>query len=247
MPNDLATTDQAHGLRELISLARSQSRWTMDDALAIAAGVDAGAASAAIARVEGDLSPVPCDRQARAAWETALGERLKRLAAKIAPTMPAAQATVWRDAMIEALSDLPALVSLTAAKRAIHRPMQWVNEVEKVVREIAAEVEAERREALARLGRLQAEMARMANPQPLLGQPDEPVEPEAVAELMARLGVRGPDVPRVRDRAAALPMMPRRLPTIADYLELGLAPDDAAAAVADRARPDTAEVSQRAA
>jgi hypothetical protein len=117
-----------------------------------------------VAKLEADLSPVPADPKLRASWNNALDERLRRLAVKVSPGMSVEQSSAWRDVMVDALADLPALVALTAAKRALHRPMTFMNEIETVVREIAAEVEKERRQALWRLRKLKAEIDAAAQP-----------------------------------------------------------------------------------
>lgn len=108
----------------------------------------------AIAFVERAFDPVPADQHGRAQWKGAMDERLRRLAVKIAPSMSVEQGREWRNVMADALADLPAMIALTAAKRAIHKPMRFLNEVEAEVRVIAEEVVAERHLARSRLDNL---------------------------------------------------------------------------------------------
>lgn len=172
-------------------MAASQHSWTIDGALALAT-VEPGAIPTARQRVEQQLEAVPADGERRAQWESALDERLRRLAVKIAPGMSVAQADAWRKVMTEALGDLPAMVALTAAKRAIHRPMQFLNEIEGVVREIAADMITRRKLALLRLDALRDEIERAS--QPKLPDPArEPWTEERVGDanaIFARLGIK---------------------------------------------------------
>lgn len=116
------------------------------------------------ARIRMQLAPVPTEKELRANWVSAMDERLRRIAGKISPGMSPAQADRWCDLMASALADLPAMVALTAAKRAFHEPMQFMNEVEAKIREVAKQVVRERRLALDRLDTLREEMARARQP-----------------------------------------------------------------------------------
>jgi hypothetical protein len=169
MANDLAdmVDDRAHGPLELISLARSPLRWTTEERKAFGPET----VEQAIAKLRAELAPAPKTGKDLKAWKAALDERLRQLAVKIAPGMSVDQGAAWRDVMGDALSDLPAMVALTAAKRAIHRPMNFMNEIEPVIREIAAEIEAGRREVLARLEWLRGDLERVANPPVSLPDP----------------------------------------------------------------------------
>lgn len=133
--------------------------------LATQLGTEAAACiAAAIAKNEQALLPVPRDAAGRAAWSTAIDERLRRLAAKVLPTAKPRDTKERRDALGHALSDLPAMIALTAAKRAIHRPFRFIGEIEAAVREIAAELMAEREQRLAAFRRHAAEIDRALNP-----------------------------------------------------------------------------------
>ena len=126
----------------------------IDEARALLAEQAPGAVDYALAYVDRAFEPVPVEPSARQGWKIAMDERLRRLAVKISPTMSPAQSQPWREVMVDALSDLPAMVALTAAKRAVHHPLKYMNEVEGVVREIARHVSAERRLARSRLENL---------------------------------------------------------------------------------------------
>jgi hypothetical protein len=158
MAQDLTLADgPAPGPQSLAWLARNPSRWTIEAANELIASGGPNALPSAIAKFEADLTPVPSD-------PNAMDDRLRRLAVKVAPSMSPEQGKEWRAVMVDALSDLPAMVALTAAKRGLHRPMTFMNEIEAVVREIAAEVARERHDALWRLRRLEAEIAAAAQP-----------------------------------------------------------------------------------
>lgn len=165
MANELTasrSTAPALGQRTLSSLALSLSAWTTTDAMAMVAGPSD--IDEAKARIRMQLAPVPADQDARDSWLKAMDERLRRIAGKISPGMSPAQANVWRDLMCKALADLPAMVALTATKRAFHVPMQYLNEVEGVIRDIAAQVIRERNLAMSRLDSLREQMQRGSAP-----------------------------------------------------------------------------------
>ncbi len=174
MANDITTTiDQADGLRDQAWRALSLHPSTTTS-LATQLGADAPACiAAAIAKVEHEMRPVPKDGDDRAQWKAAIDERLRRLAVKVLPTAKPGDTQAWRDAMVDALSDLPAMISLTAAKRAIHRPYRFIGEIEVAVREIAAELIAERDERLSAMRRHRDEIEKALNPPVLaLAEPD---------------------------------------------------------------------------
>ena len=196
MGNEVVSTaaSPADGPRDLAWLARNPSHWRVEGALEAAGGRDPATIGQALSKIETALAPVPVDPVMRGEWKSAMDERLRQLAIKVSPGMSVAQADPWRDVMAEALSDLPALVALTAAKRALHRPMKFMNEIEGVVREIAAEIEGERREAKWRLERLRADMERIASPPVALPAPEAvPMTAADIDEanaLFQRLGIR---------------------------------------------------------
>ncbi|WBO23949.1 hypothetical protein [Sphingomonas abietis] len=160
MGNELSTNERADGRPVLATMALSPRRWTTDEAVAVAGSDVHEAIASAIAYIDVAFWPVPTDAKARDGWKAAMDERLRRLAIKIAPGMQPAQTQPFRDVLVEALSDLPAMVALTAAKRALHQQMDFLNQIEKVVREIAATVIAERRAARGRLEDLARDLSR---------------------------------------------------------------------------------------
>lgn len=122
-----------------------------------------------------------------------MSERLGAIGAKVAPTMSTEQAAKWLDAVITALSDLPPLIALTAAKLALHRPMNFPNEVDGVVREIAAEISIRRTSAAQALDRLIADLRRAAEPALPAPETDTPLPPEqieVVNNYLRRSGLR---------------------------------------------------------
>jgi len=124
---------------------------------------------------------------------TRLRSGVKIIGVKIAPTMSADQITPWLNAIVLALSDLPPKVAQAAARQAIHRPIQFLNEVEKIIREIAAEIEQRNNRALIRLRLMRAEIERAANGQPRLTKQDVPLTLEEIARLephMVEIGLR---------------------------------------------------------
>lgn len=190
MANDLATLDPADGPPSLALLALSRRPWTIEAGRAVVASEGEESIASALAYIGKAFDPVPTDPEQRAAWGVALDERLRRLAVKIAPGMPPEQTCEWRTVMVEALSDLPAMVVLTAAKRALHRPMNFLNEVEGVVREFADDVIAERRLAQQRLNNLRlSPVARPALPPQAEGAPLSFDEIRKMSPTIRSLGV----------------------------------------------------------
>ena len=187
MATDLTTTtDQADGLRDQAWRALSLHPLTTTS-LASQLGTDAPACiEAAIAKIEHEMRPVPRGEAGRKQWSDALDERLRRLAVKVLPTAKPADTQAWREALVDALADLPAMIAMTAAKRAIHRPFRFIGEIEAAVREIAAELIAEREDRLAAFRRHREAIDRALNPpQPLLAapEPDVDLSPEQIRAL----------------------------------------------------------------
>lgn len=191
---------QAHG-GAILALALSPHRWTIDAAIAAVAD-QPSQVLAAIDKLRRDLAPVPRDAGPSADWAEALDRRLRKLAAKIAPSMSVEQADAWCEAVVEALSDLPAMVALTAAKRAIHVPMTFLNEVEGIVRGIAAEVDRDRRAALRRLAELRDVLDRLQSPPAELSAPPI-VTPEQAQAILQEFGLARPPVQHLAEALAA--------------------------------------------
>ncbi len=110
-----------------------------------------------------------------------MDERLRRLAVKVSPGMSPAQGEEWRKVMVDALADLPAMVALTAGKRALHVPMQFMNEIEPAIRAAAAQVIAERNLAIERLRLLAVQMRQAGLPR----LEDRRSDPLTAAEIAA--------------------------------------------------------------
>lgn len=193
MANDLTTTDPADGRRALAWKALNLLTSTTERAISELGDDALPAIDAAIEKTEHDLRPVPTD-DARTEWEAALDERMRRLAVKVAPTASEAQTAPWRDAMKEALSDLPAMVALSAAKRAIHRPFRFIGDIEHGVREIADEIIARRQARLVVLRRMRAEVERAAAPAIVLIDVEErgytPTEIRAMSAAIRSVGLK---------------------------------------------------------
>ncbi len=192
MAQELTTIDPADGRPDQAQRALSLLPSTTDR-LAAALGEDApGCIDAAIAKLEHDLRPVPTSAEERKQWAGAIDERLRRLAVKVLPTAAPAQTQPWREAMAAAFSDLPAMVSLTAAKRAIHRPFRFIGDIEAEVRTIADELMAERTARLAMLRRMHGELERATSGQPALPAPELPMPTrDQLARTNAFLRARG--------------------------------------------------------
>lgn len=131
-------------------------------------------------------------RADREAWAKAMDERLRRLALKAAPLAAPAQGDAWRSMMLEALDDLPAMVALTAAKRARHEPLQFLNEIEPAIRKIAAQVILERKHAIERLRLLERQIrqARMPRLENRRSEPLTASEIAAMTPAMREMGLK---------------------------------------------------------
>lgn len=175
MGSNLTTADTPSGVAGAHDLAwKALSLLFSPTDVALAElGTDADAAiDAATAKNAAEMAPVPVDQQQRGGWDRAMDERLRRLAAKVLPTASVEAATAWRDAMVEALSDLPAMIALSAAKKAIHKPFRFVGEVEPAIREIADAMIERRHVRAAALQRMREAIRRAANPAPALPAPE---------------------------------------------------------------------------
>lgn len=195
MAQDIITaTGPVAGHPDLATKALSLLTSTTDRVLA-ELGHDADAAiHAAIVKTDRELMAVPDAGPHRTAWESAMHERLRRLAVKVSPTASENQTKPWQDSMAEAFSDLPAMIALTAAKRAIHTPFRFIGEVEVEVRRIAVELTQRRHDRLRSLRRMQGDIERAMRPTPTLPKHEpEPATPEEVARIngfLRSIGVR---------------------------------------------------------
>lgn len=145
---------------------------------------------------------------------------LGRIGAKIAPTLSSEQAENWMRATLEALSDLPPDLVAKGLEAAKHTAMQFPSEVEGVVRAAVGDELMARHRIRNRLTML-AKRAAAAPP------PSEVCTPEQAAAIKAEIGI----APTERAKAER---GPPRMPTVADYMTLGLSQDAAEAAVAQQ-------------
>lgn len=182
------TTGPAPGRHDLAWLALNPQAWTISSATELAERLGPGAIGAAIASIEAQLAPMRlADRKD---WSEAMDERLRRLALKAAPLAAPAQGDAWRSVMVEALDDLPAMVALTAAKRARHEPLQFMNEIEPTIRKIAAQVVLERKHAIERLRLLERQIRQARMPR-IEDRRRAPLTVEEIAKLSPSLRQMG--------------------------------------------------------
>lgn len=154
MANDLTTTDRADGIRSVSRLALNPQAWTTDRALAIAGANPEPALQAALAELRQPLAPVPTEPPLRKEYRDALGVRLTTIGKKIMPTMTPEQCKGWCDAVTDALADLPAMLALTAAKRALRTPLNFLSQVDGEIRRLATVILNERTLAAHRISAL---------------------------------------------------------------------------------------------
>lgn len=157
-------------------------------------GDDADASiAAAVAMTEHEMRAVPASGTGRDEWEAAIDERLRRLAVKVLPTAAPAQTKEWRTMMVEALSNLPAMVALTAAKKAIHEPFRFIGEIEPAIRSIAAAMIEKRNARLKGLERMQADIERARRAPAALpaADPDREITAEEIRAMKPELRSMG--------------------------------------------------------
>jgi hypothetical protein len=150
-----------------------------------------------IAEYEQSLAPLK-EREPKLDGATSknLADALRPMGAKIAPTMSTEQATAWLAAMVMALSDLPEIGVVKAAREAIHVPIRFPNEVDGVIRAKSEEVMYRHHRAIRRLRGLRemidmpGKMARSLPP-PLSADQD-PITAEEIRAMtpsMIRIGL----------------------------------------------------------
>uniref|UniRef100_UPI0035CB7A36 hypothetical protein n=1 Tax=uncultured Sphingomonas sp. TaxID=158754 RepID=UPI0035CB7A36 len=198
MANEITTTDRAPGAEAISRLARLPRTWTKTEALKLAGDDPLATLAAAKASIVAGITDLPHAGN-REQWAAAMASRLDPLAAKIAPTMSVQQGQAWRNAMIDALSNLPGMVSITAAKRALHQPMQFISEVEGAIRAAAELIILERKDAIARIQWLITDLETCQRPQ-IAAPSEEPPTPDELAAMMD--GVKDPDLKAMLRRAA---------------------------------------------
>lgn len=135
------------------------------------AEIDPASVERAIAEIESTRPLAQEEPKLDGPGATALADALRPIGAKIMPTMDREASQVWRAAIVMALSDLPGRAALYGLRKAIHRPMQFLNEVDGVAREFAQESIDRQAQALFRLKLMRKEIERAANPPPALEPP----------------------------------------------------------------------------
>ena len=240
MSNDRAVTAvAAPGRRTLAWLAQSRRAWTIERAIALAGDAPAAAIVEAEEALRSGFRRVSRDGDERTSWELAMGERLKHFGSKIAPLLPEDAGNRWRKEVTIALSDLAPMISLTAAKRARHRPMQFLNQVETVIREEAAILLREIRLALERLTELKRALRASQQPRlpapPLPAMTQEEIDrlPLAYRRMGVAFGALTPEQAKL-DAGDACP--PSGKHGIDEYLALGLSREEAEAAADDASK-----------
>lgn len=130
------------------------------------------------------------DPDAPGRFTVGLGDDLAMLLTKVSPGLGTEQADAWIKVMVTALSDLPGRVSREAAQTALHRPMNFANEIETEVRKLAAGLMARHMLACSRLRQMAVEQDRRRN---MLAAPIETATPEEIRRMspeMRNIGIR---------------------------------------------------------
>ncbi len=119
-----------------------------------------------LARYERGLAPLkeaePGPITITSRLSVGLREDLSLLLTKVSPGISQEQADAWLSVMVTALGDLPGRVAREAAQAALHRPMQFANQIEAEIRTLAAGLMARHRLACERLRQMAAEANRRA-------------------------------------------------------------------------------------
>lgn len=116
------------------------------------------------------------------AFETAL----RPIGAALDPKMSPEQARAWRKAMLVKFSDLPGVIAVKAATKAVHSSFEFFNQVDGAIRALANEALKQQETAVWKLKKWREETERALNPPPALPPPpEEPMTEEDVAELNA--------------------------------------------------------------
>lgn len=160
MANHLITADRADQSRAVAAFA-SGSNWTLSEAMALAEGLEL---FPLLARYERGLAPLkeaePGPLTLASKLSVGLREDLSLLLTKVSPGISQDQADAWLSVMVTALGDLPGRVAREAAQAALHQPMQFANQIEGVIRTLAAGLMARHRLACERLRQMAAEARR---------------------------------------------------------------------------------------
>lgn len=151
--------------KNLALIALDVSGWSLD-----AGSGTGGDASRAIAMLEAqatplkDIEPKGLVDGSRGPKTDKLMKTLRTLGVKIAPTMSAEQVNAWVAAMVLALSDMPYSFIQYGAAEAIHVPMQFLNQVEGIIREKAKGAKLRHDLAKRRLANFERDLEKESQP-----------------------------------------------------------------------------------
>lgn len=148
---EIALAGAAHLAADLATLALTC--WSDDQAKALDTDP-----REAIGLIEKRFTPARQEEPKPGPKARRLMKALAEIGVKIAPTMPQDRAEVWCAVMVKALSDLPFAFSIRGAEDALKKPMQFMNEVEGIVREQAEIARQRHLNAIHRLRRFQREI-----------------------------------------------------------------------------------------
>jgi hypothetical protein len=145
-----------------LALLVLDNEWKARD---LATQVEADAVTTALAELaQPPRSLLVADPDLKGEQSQKLRKWLKPIGMKSWPTLSGAAKSEWLDAMVLALSDLPAGYVIAAAQEAVHRPYRFPSEPEVVIREIVAREIEKRTLAVHRLRMLLAEIKRASAP-----------------------------------------------------------------------------------
>lgn len=160
--NLVSLKNPADGLRAVLALAVSDD-WSHSQVATLK--LDEPTIAEAVNRLAARLDPLEItEPEAIGPKSDALRDALRLIGMKIAPTMSIEQAENWLTSLVIALNDLPADIATQAAREAHRTPINFPNEVDRVIREKGVVLVERRRYALARLKRYQAEITKPAKP-----------------------------------------------------------------------------------
>lgn len=174
---ELVSSQAGSNSRDLAALALDTGSWSIERAQEIGGDIEeARERLNLMARPAKEVEPNGQIDGKRGPKTDRLMQALRMLGAKIAPTMSAEQVNVWIVALTTALSDLPFAFSIRGAQDAVHVPMQFLNEVEGVVREKAEGARVRHSLALFNLRKLERAIEEASKPK--LPPPPPPTEAE---------------------------------------------------------------------
>lgn len=142
-------------------------------------------------------------------FSAGLRDDLTLICTKIAPTMSSEQSDAWIAVMVRALSDLPGRVAREAAQGALHRPMQFISEVETQIRLVAESVIARHRFALRNMRALHAEIERAKQPKLEGATEPPPLTADDIRRMSASLRAVGIKVGAITEDEVEIALVER--------------------------------------